>query len=57
MKSTYEAGVSIPRSRSALQLAQLRVMQLIAAGQLEALRHDRQIPRTQKKLAGCSRPA
>jgi len=56
MKSTCEAGVSIPRSRSDLQLAQQRVMQLIAAGQLEALRHNRQITHT-KDLPACSPPA
>ena len=54
MKSTCEGVASFPRSRSNVQLAQQRIMQLIAAGQMESLRHDRQIPHRQKDLPACS---
>ncbi|RML92457.1 hypothetical protein SAMN03159376_01850 [Pseudomonas sp. NFACC09-4] len=56
MKSTCEGVVSFPRSRSHVQLAQQRIMQLIAAGQMEALRHGTQITHTQKNPPACSRP-
>jgi hypothetical protein len=39
-----------------VQLAQQRIMQLIAAGQMEALRHGTQITHTQKNPPACSRP-
>jgi len=56
MKSTCDGVVSIPRSRSDVQLAQHRIMQLIAAGQIEPLRHNRQPPHAQKDVPVCSRP-
>lgn len=56
MKFTCDGVGSVPRSRSNVQLAQQRIMQLIAAGRMEAPRRDRQIPHTQKDLPTCSRP-